>query len=233
MTSREPLHPTRTLMPAPVRQLSTTTTMLLVTTCVVFAFGTWADWNRYQVAGAYVAGEPGVGVADLVGADNTSSSAAVLILIASAATAVVFLMWLWRARRNAELINPAAHRLGRGWTIGGWFCPVVNLWYPRFVVDDIWRASRPDVENDRHTVRGLPHSPLVRYWWYLLVANWLVTLVLRVELSDEASVELLYRVAVLDTISTLLLCGAAALLIQVLRQVTEWQSTPREHRDPA
>jgi hypothetical protein len=28
---------------------------------------------------------------------------------------------------NSERLSRVHHRMGRGWTIGAWFCPVVNL----------------------------------------------------------------------------------------------------------
>ncbi|MFE9498788.1 DUF4328 domain-containing protein [Streptomyces collinus] len=33
------------------------------------------------------------------------------------------------------------HTNSRGWAICGWFCPVVNLWFPRRVALDTWDAG--------------------------------------------------------------------------------------------
>jgi hypothetical protein len=44
-------------------------------------------------------------------------------------------------RANVELICHARHRRVRGWAIGSSVCPVVNLWFPFMVVDDVYRAS--------------------------------------------------------------------------------------------
>jgi hypothetical protein len=225
MTNQEPLSPALNL--APVAQVATVAQLMLVVSSATNAFSTWSDWNRYWVAEDYVAGVPGVGVADLVGADNTSASSTWLTLLALLATAAVFLTWLWRARHNAELLSRAEHRLSRGWTIGGWFCPIVNLWFPRFVVDDIWRASRPGVPTDQYRVHGLEKSPLVRAWWYTLIVNWLVLLFLRFETRGPLSVDTLATVAVYSTVSLVLLVTAAALLARIIRQITAWQSVPR------
>ncbi|MCE0447455.1 DUF4328 domain-containing protein [Streptomyces tricolor] len=51
--------------------------------------------------------------------------------VALLATMVVYLCWLWRVRVNAEVFDASRHRMKRGWTIGGWFCPIVNLVVPR------------------------------------------------------------------------------------------------------
>lgn len=225
MTHKEPVIPALNL--TPLSQAATAATALLAVSCAVNVYGTWADWNRYLVADDVVTGAPGVGIADLVGADNTSAGAFWLMLIALALTAAVFLTWLWRARTNAELINTAEHRLPRGWTIGGWFCPIVNLWFPRLILDDIWRTSRPGVPADQRRVHGLEQSPLVRAWWYALLANWVLMLFLRLQTRGEVTASTLQTIAAFSTVSLLLVLAAAALLIRVIRQVTEWQSVPR------
>ncbi|HVV13638.1 DUF4328 domain-containing protein [Amycolatopsis sp.] len=54
----------------------------------------------------------------------------VLTLIAAPA----FLPWLYRARTSAGALSPAQHRHGRGSVIGGWFCPIVNFFFPWHIV---------------------------------------------------------------------------------------------------
>jgi hypothetical protein len=217
----------RDLALLPVRPIATVATTMVFTNCAANLFATWTDWHRYQVAADYVAGEPDVGVADLVSADNLAMGAVWLTVLALGAAATVFLTWLWRARVNAERLCRAEHRWSRGWTVGAWFVPVVNLWFPRQVVDDVWRTSRPGVPEDTYRVDGLGTSPLVGAWWYSLLANVLVVLALRVETRGEVTVDVLRAAALYGTVSTLLLLVSATLLSQVIRQITHWQSMPR------
>jgi hypothetical protein len=53
---------------------------------------------------------------------------------------ILFLVWFRRARINAEGRGWRKRR-ATGWTIGGWICPVVNLWFPFQIMGDIWRAG--------------------------------------------------------------------------------------------
>ncbi len=94
-------------------------------------------------------------------------------------TCVVFLVWFHRVRVNAEVFAPHIHRKTRGWTVWGWFVPVVSLWFPRRIALDIWDASGPrSVAPDRTLTldpsadRG-PH-PVVNAWWTLWIASLLV-----------------------------------------------------------
>ncbi|MHC8561992.1 DUF4328 domain-containing protein [Streptomyces albidoflavus] len=57
------------------------------------------------------------------------------------ASIVVFLVWFRRGRVNAEVFDPYGHTLRRGWAVGSWFVPFANLWLPRRVAVDTWRAS--------------------------------------------------------------------------------------------
>lgn len=213
---------------SPVRTLATVASVLIVGVCLTNLYGTWAAWNTYSVVDDYVAGLPGVTDSDLYAADDATMTAVWVNLLVFVASVTVFLIWLWRARVNSERLSGVHHRLGRGWTIGAWFCPIVNLWFPRRIVDDIWRASRPGVPADQLQIDPLPLSPLVRAWWLVLIANYVMLYLLRFQTNSNAvSVGTFETVAIYSTISLALLVVAGVLLIRVIRQITEWQSTPR------
>lgn len=95
------------------------------------------------------------------------------------ATCVVFLCWFHRVRVNAEVFEPYIHSKTRGWAVGGWFVPIVNLWFPRRIALDIWDASgERSVALDRTMTLGDASArathPLVNGWWTLWVASLLV-----------------------------------------------------------
>ncbi|MBO2440076.1 DUF4328 domain-containing protein [Actinomadura nitritigenes] len=57
-------------------------------------------------------------------------------------TGVAVIVWLWRARGVADVIE-APYGWGRPWAVIGWFVPVMSLWIPRSIVAALWRASGP------------------------------------------------------------------------------------------
>lgn len=74
---------------------------------------------------------------------------AMVSFLVSIAAFILTGIWLTRARRNADRIAPAEQRLTRIWVWLGWIVPIVSLWFPKRVVDDVWRstvqsANRPD-----------------------------------------------------------------------------------------
>jgi hypothetical protein len=82
------------------------------------------------------------------------------------AAAFVVLLWIWRARANAEVLSPVPPRLSRWWSVGCWFVPIVNLVLPPRVLVDIWAASCAGRDSRDGYV---PSIRLVRAWW---VAQW-------------------------------------------------------------
>lgn len=84
-----------------------------------------------------------------------------LALLAMVAGFVTGSMWLHRARRNAEVLEPGARHVRRaGWAWGGWVTPVVALWFPFQVVRDVRRALSP-----------LQSAALIGFWWALFLAS--------------------------------------------------------------
>jgi Domain of unknown function (DUF4328) len=78
---------------------------------------------------------------------------------------VVFLVWFYQARRNAGLLD-WRQRLSTGWAIGGWFVPVIFLWFPYMIMADVWRAGLPASERPRFAL--LPGA-----WWTCWILAWL------------------------------------------------------------
>ncbi|MFI2609781.1 DUF4328 domain-containing protein [Kitasatospora sp. NPDC018619] len=107
----------------------------------------------------------GVEVADgsaLMDTANLYDSISMLQLVTLVATAAAFITWFYRVRVNAEVLDPNGHRFRRGWAVGGWFTPVVLLWFPRQIAGDTWQAStRPDASG----VRPIAPQTLLNLWW--------------------------------------------------------------------
>lgn len=91
-----------------------------------------------------------------------------LQMMAELATAIVFIVWFHRVRTNAGVLAPDLLSRGPGWSIGAWFIPIANLWIPRGIAVEVWRASRPmPYADDTHE----PHRP-VNLWWTGFVVSW-------------------------------------------------------------
>ncbi|MGY0501008.1 outer membrane protein assembly factor BamB family protein [Nocardia sp. FBN12] len=100
--------------------------------------------------------------------------AGIISAILQLGAGVTVITWLWRARRNAEALCAARHRRSMAWVIGGWFCPVVNVWFPHTIMSDVWRASDPHTPPDALDLRGRRASGWVTAWWLFLLLGWVL-----------------------------------------------------------
>lgn len=211
----------------PERRLSSlalATTVLIAVVVVLDFASTWTTWNAYALVRDYVA-DTGVTQSDLTNADETIAIVARMFLAALLAAAVLFIIWLWQARLNAERICQAQHRRARGWIIGSWICPIVNLWFPFTIVDDVYRASRPTNSPDLADLRSVPGSRVLGLWWTFWLAGALLDRI-AVSIWDNATtVDSLHTAAVTETIGSLVTAGAATTVVLIARQITTWQDS--------
>lgn len=185
----------------------------------------WRQWQTYQLVADYVAGVPGVTSADLVAADEDSM---VFLLIHIALLAVaggLFITWLWRARHNAENLSPSEHRRAKGWVIGSWICPVVNLWFPLQIVADIWKTSDPAQRGQAWDLAQVRNGALVNWWWATFMLAWIVTRISGTMVrSDSSTLDQFKNSVVIGMLGTALLAAAAVLITMIIRRITRWQS---------
>jgi hypothetical protein len=147
--------------------LGRATAALLAVVAAVDVLYLGAHLLMYDVTGDLAGGDTGSGVREQYDLADTltdvAGAAQALLLVVCA---VVFVIWLWRVRRNAEVFAPNGHHKARAWVIAGWVVPIVSLWYPRRVVVDIWDASSTGDKPNGHA--------LINVWWTL----WLLSITL-------------------------------------------------------
>lgn len=76
--------------------------------------------------------------------------------ISMIASGVLFIAWLYQAHRSSAM-EAGQLRHGSGWAIGGWFVPILVLWRPYQMVQDVHRGA---------TRRS---SALVTWWWVMFM----------------------------------------------------------------
>lgn len=129
--------------------------------------------------------------------------------------AVLFIRWFKRAYENVDRLG-GVRRYSPRWATWGWFVPILSLWRPKQIANDIWRAG-----NDGGD-RGV--SPLLTVWWAaFLVSIWASQVTLRLTLRAETIDELRTAAAayvVADSVDLV----AAVLGIFVVRAITARQA---------
>jgi hypothetical protein len=136
-------------------------------------------------------------------------------------TVIAFLRWLAPAYRALPSFG-ATPRFTPGWALGAWFVPILNLWRPKQIVNDVWRASDPEAAPPRAPA-DWPQRPvpaLFAWWW----AAWLVASLVAARAAlfstQSKSAPALERAASLMVASDVLDAVAAVLAILVVRRIT-------------
>jgi hypothetical protein len=79
-------------------------------------------------------------------------------------TLIFILRWIYFANFNAHQLGAIGMRFTPGWSIGWFFIPIANFWKPYQVMKELWQVSK-----NSSTWRVQSVSPLVPWWWFLIV----------------------------------------------------------------
>ena len=83
----------------------------------------------------------------------------------------VFLPWFYRAYTNLPRFGLRNLRFTSGWSVGAWFVPVLNLWRPKQIANDLERATAGGTLHSVGRVESEPVSPLLHWWWAVFLAS--------------------------------------------------------------
>jgi hypothetical protein len=142
---------------------------VVVVLCVLIAFDLFAVVSsllELDLIGRLEAGQV-VTDAAIENNDNRQGAVGLIQVGLLIAGAVVFIRWLRAAYRNVDRLAPGLRRHGHGWAVGAWFVPFLNLWRPKQIVNDVWRAG-----GSRGASEPLP--VWLNLWW----AGWILAGVL-------------------------------------------------------
>ena len=149
-------------------------------------------------------------------------------------TAMLFLLWFRRAYRNLAALGARGLRFAGGWAIGAWFVPILSLVRPKQLLNDIWRASDPDLPLDNDGAwRRKPVPSLLTWWWLAFLAS-VIARAITTESVHALAVLMTFGVASrpldqvrptsgIQSLADLLSIVAGLLALRIVRIITERQ----------
>jgi len=198
------------------------TALVAVIVSDVIAIG--SDWLEIDLMNRVLDGE-NVPASDINSNDDRQVLVSAIVGAAFVAAIVFFIRWFHAAYKNLVPLGQPNLRFTPGWAIGGWFVPVLNLWRPKQIANDIWRGSEPDAPTFHAEAWKTVAVPLfLTAWWAgWIAATYLGNLAARAWFGNDSPRDL--RAAdLLDIASLVLDIGAAVLAIIVVRRLTERQA---------
>ncbi|MDQ3985682.1 MAG: DUF4328 domain-containing protein [Actinomycetota bacterium] len=133
----------------------------------------------------------------------------------------MFIIWTHRAYQNVRALGITDIRFGTGWAIGGWFVPILWLWRPKQIINDIWRGSDPDLGGGWRLRWADIRPPVVVTLWWL--AGLLSTFVSLFAPTTPTTIDQAQSLTTTFLISDAVTILTAVLAIVVVRRLTERQ----------
>jgi len=129
-----------------------------------------ADLNRISLDQTFLDGGV-ISQDDLQHADDLDHAALIGRWAGIVVGAVCFIPWFHRAYSNLTRLGFRELRYSPGWAIGAWFIPIVNLFRPKQIANDIYRGSTPGLDTGSQFWDSQPVSVLLSWWWGVYLAS--------------------------------------------------------------
>jgi hypothetical protein len=191
-------------------QAVTVVFVLMAVLCVVAVVSDYLEWRLMD---RIIAGEA-VTDSEATANDNRQGTIGLVQLAMFIAAAVVFIRWMYGAYQNVDVVARAERRYAHGWAIGSWFVPILNLFRPKQIINDIWRAGGRDTDDAQ------PGWLLIGWWLLFLLSSWIVNFAARSYINAETAEEIKTG-TILYLVSDAMSVVCAILAIVIVRKGTD------------
>ncbi|GEM_PF-3385230 len=139
---------------------------------------------------------------------------AVLSTLANIGSGIVFLTWFKKLYTNNIAFQPEEPPFTKGWAIGMWFTPVVNLWRPLQMIK--WVAEGSGVWTKAMI-------SMVGWWWGFWIARMVMSGIITVFFSHPTTISDYIDQKYLTILAAVIDITALKLCINVVREFTTAQ----------
>jgi hypothetical protein len=218
-------YPTQAMAPGPLRRAPEWQRNLVVALTAV-SLVTSVAYSLHSLALSRVLTRAEAGTyasdAELDSLDRRGQLIAFASLGLTLLLAVAVITWLYTARGNAELYDGGGFRRSKGWTIGGWICPIVCFWFPYQCMADVWTASTPNRPTGAR-FKELRPNWVILFWWLAFCGSGLSSWISAIQYSAAETASEFKTSFWFDYIATACDIAAGFSLIYVVLTVTSYQ----------
>ncbi len=132
--------------------------------------------------------------------------------------AVFFIMWFRRSYFNLHTLGGKPLVETEGWAAGAWFVPIVNLFRPYKIMEDIW------VYTQEHINVPVPEpKTLIGVWWGSWILGGFVDQIAARMVLNATNIEDYQMSALLTMIGDGFSMVTLVLIVLIVRKVSEWE----------
>lgn len=168
--------------------------------------------------------------------DRVDAATIAVIAVQIAVGLLLFIPWFHRAYSNLARLGVQDLRYKPGWAIGSWLIPIFNLFRPKQIANDIWRASPGDAVVGSRVWHERPVAAIVHWWWGMFILSGFVVGAasnviatandkpFNTQAQITEALELERSGYTVDVVGSVISIVAAVLAIIVVRKITEIQT---------
>lgn len=144
----------------------------------------------------------------------------VISLLVVIIAAIMFIPWFRRAYYNLHQTNMFDLKYAEGWAAGGWFVPIISLFYPFRIMRDIY-AGYCELSKDAQDHPGSDATDAIGWWWALwIISGVLSNIMARVSDGETESVAS-YTIYILIEVMSI---TSGLLLVSIMTRVSKMES---------
>jgi hypothetical protein len=192
----------------------------LIVVALLDVVAVWSDWDRYDLLGRVINGGDYT-IDEASASDNRESAIGLLQFAGLIVGAVFFIRWFLNAYRNVRPLGGERDHTEK-WAGWAWFVPFLNLWRPKQIANEIWRASDPEHPNEFPSSSTPVWGALTLWWLFWLASNFASNVATRLAFNGDTAESLRNSTAVY-LVGDSLDIVAAILAIVVIQSITARQ----------
>jgi len=189
--------------------------MLGVTILNMFSLG----WQYYLLID--VQANPGsIDMETLRTSDTLRTVITVVNFIMLVVSMIIFIMWFRRAYYNLHCLSWHNARHSEGWAAGSWFIPILSLFWPYQIMEDIWRGTQNAIKERF----GAPQSAaIIGWWWTLYLVNNFFGYITAFTTRGADNVDGLLTATKVEFVGEIISIAAIIITIQVIQRTSNFE----------
>ena len=147
---------------------------------------------------------------------------------------IIGLCWFYGANKNIQAFG-AKEITSSIMAVVWFFIPILNLWKPYIVAQQIWKASNPklNISNGREW-KNLPDSKIIKIWWLVGISSIFIGIIASRFLPvlaygqwpieyEVSGLRIDYLIDFFYAPTTITYIVASIFFIRMVRQISTWQ----------
>lgn len=131
--------------------------------------------------------------------DTREQIIAITYMLVFLVSLIVFIRWFRRAYFNLHLRTNGKCKYTEGWAAGGWFVPIVSLFYPFQIMKEMDEKTTNFI-NNHATKKSNELTGLITGWWMLWVVSTIFSRIMMSKDTDNASLDELQHLTEIEMI---------------------------------